>query len=219
MRTRLRTRRASGIPCSPFGVALLPLGAALRPLFSEGECSCKTRAHRAARSRACGHAASLRGAQRRAIHFFLLLDGLLRVARNDGSGCLKIESGNRLIPFERDRARRATFFLLPLREKVARTQSVPDEGALQNERPRPLTRLRFAKAPSPARGPQGEREDHPAPTALLRQARCAAQLQPGGCDATSSGMTSLAGVVDIGGDVGIASLTRRSCVDRSCAGM
>jgi hypothetical protein len=63
------------------------------------------------------------------------------------------------------------------------------------------------------------RAAYPAPTAFLRQARCAAQLQPGGCDATASGMTSLAGVVDIGGDVGIASLTRRSCVDWSCAGM
>jgi hypothetical protein len=37
------------------------------------------------------------------------------------------------------------FSLLPLWEKVARTQSVPDEGSLSIDRPEPLTRLEFAE--------------------------------------------------------------------------
>jgi hypothetical protein len=43
---------------------------------------------------------------------------------------------------------------------------------------------------------------------FFRYARCTAQLQPGGCEATS-----LAGAVVAGGCVGIASFTRRSCAD------
>jgi hypothetical protein len=35
---------------------------------------------------------------------------------------------------------------------VARTKSVPDEGLRTIDRPKPLTRLRFAKPPSPTRG-------------------------------------------------------------------
>src|SRR5262249_25862813 len=42
------------------------------------------------------------------------------------------------------------FYLLPLWEKVARMQSAPDEGSASAERP--LTRLRFAKSPSPTGG-------------------------------------------------------------------
>ncbi|MBS0532251.1 MAG: cobaltochelatase subunit CobN [Proteobacteria bacterium] len=41
---------------------------------------------------------------------------------------------------------------LPLWERVARTKSVPGEGAQRNETPSPLTRLRSAKSPSPTRG-------------------------------------------------------------------
>jgi hypothetical protein len=48
--------------------------------------------------------------------------------------------------------------LLPLLEKVARTKSVPDEGARHNETHHPLTRLRFAQAPSSTRG-EGKKED------------------------------------------------------------
>src|SRR5436190_22282070 len=62
-----------------------------------------------------------------------------------------------------------------------------------------------------------------APTAVLRQARCTAQVQPGGCDASwvsaSFAALSLAGTDAAGARVGIASLTRRSCAERSCVGM
>ena len=44
-----------------------------------------------------------------------------------------------------------TLFLLPLWEKVARTKSAPDEGLRLTDRAGPLTRLRFAKPPSPTR--------------------------------------------------------------------
>ena len=62
---------------------------------------------------------------------------------------------------------------------------------------------------------------YPAPTAVLRQARCTAQAQPGGCEASWASLAarSLAGVSVIGARVGIASRTRRSWAERSCAGM
>ena len=53
---------------------------------------------------------------------------------------------------------------------------------------------------------------YPAPTFFFRQARCTAQVQPGGCEAISSAATSLAGVAR-SGVAGIASLTARSCLD------
>src|SRR5947209_7153013 len=48
-------------------------------------------------------------------------------------------------------------FLLPLREKVARTKSVTDEGLRSVDRPEPLTRLASDDASHPL--PQGEREE------------------------------------------------------------
>src|SRR6266700_8259744 len=64
---------------------------------------------------------------------------------------------------------------------------------------------------------------HPAPTAVLRQARCTAQVQPGGCDASclfaSAAALSLAGMPDEGARAGIASFIARAAVDRSGAGM
>jgi hypothetical protein len=146
-----------------------------------------------------------------AIQSFLRLNGLLRFARNDDPlGCLKIES---------ERRGAAAFSLLPSWEKVARTKSVPDEGALQRREaatPHP-SRIRCAHSSHLSR--KGRGQDHPALAAFLRQARCTAQLQPGGCEATSSGEASLAGAAEIGATVGIASLTRRSCADWSCAGI
>jgi hypothetical protein len=50
-------------------------------------------------------------------------------------------------------------------------------------------------------------------TAFLRQPRCTAQVQPGGCEATSSGRISLAGTALTGASVGIAALARRSRAD------
>src|SRR5882757_6956221 len=76
----------------------------------------------------------------------------------------------RRAPAPRRRRRQRTSSLLPLWEKVAigglwppffnRTpmlcigyaKSVPDEGLHSIDRPEPLTRLRFAKPPSPTRG-------------------------------------------------------------------
>src|SRR5262249_32586164 len=86
------------------------------------------------------------------------------------------------------------------------------------ERPRgafPKPSLRFGFDLFPARG-GGERKprDYPAPTAFFRQARCTAQVQPGGCDASSFeansfDATSLAGDAT-GTALGIASFTART---------
>jgi len=60
---------------------------------------------------------------------------------------------------------------------------------------------------------------YPAPTAFLRQARCTAQVQPGGCERNSFASISLAGAAENVGSFGIASRNERSCVDWSCEGM
>ena len=59
----------------------------------------------------------------------------------------------------------------------------------------------------------GDDRIKPPPAAFLRQARCTAQVQPGGWEATS-----LAGTA-AGAWVGMASFTARSAADWSCAGM
>src|SRR6516165_1179920 len=56
-------------------------------------------------------------------------------------------------------------------------------------------------------------EYYPAPTAFLRQARCTAQVQPGGCDRSSFASMSLAGAAEKVGSFGIASRKERSCAD------
>ncbi|ABD05449.1 hydrogenobyrinic acid a,c-diamide cobaltochelatase [Rhodopseudomonas palustris HaA2] len=52
---------------------------------------------------------------------------------------------------------------LPLREKVAPTQSVPGEGSQHNESQPPLTRPSFARPPSPTRGEGEEAWPHAQP--------------------------------------------------------
>src|ERR1700723_955195 len=52
----------------------------------------------------------------------------------------------------------ARIFLLPLREKVARTKSVPDEGLRPIDRPCPLIRPEFRYAHSSHLLPRGEKE-------------------------------------------------------------
>jgi len=96
-----------------------------------------------------------------------------------------------------------------------------DEGSLSAEAdPSPVSNsLRSFEPPSPTRGEGKRAECHPALAAFLRYARCTAQVQPGGCDCISFDVTSLAGAAEEGACVGIASFTRRSCVDWSCAGM
>ena len=53
---------------------------------------------------------------------------------------------------------------------------------------------------------------YPAPTAFFRQARCSAQVQPGGCEARSADARSLAGAA-VGATVGIASFKARASAD------
>ena len=80
---------------------------------------------------------------------------------------------------------------LPLWERVdaiAQARSRRVRGSLRgDETPHPALRATFSH--------KGRREErgYPAPTAFLRQARCTAQVQPGGCE-----VTSLAGTAAIG---------------------
>ena len=59
------------------------------------------------------------------------------------------------------------------------------------------------------------KESYPALTACLRQARCTAQVQPGGCERSSFISMSLAGAAESAGSFGIASRKERSCADWS----
>src|SRR5260370_10139843 len=52
---------------------------------------------------------------------------------------------------------RNSFFLLPLWEKVVRTKSAPEGVSIRGEGP--LTRLRFAQAPSPTSGEGKKRQN------------------------------------------------------------
>src|SRR5258707_4619525 len=126
----------------------------------------------------------------------------------------------------------AAFFLLPLWEKVAvgglwppffnwtpmlcigYAQSATDEGfSPWRQTPHPSAMLRIAATLS-HKGRGEEEFATYALAAFLRYARCTAQVQPGGCDETS-----LAGTAAARASVDIAPFTRRSCADRSCAGM
>jgi hypothetical protein len=79
-----RGRGCSGHPAFP------------APSVFSRDMSCKPRAHRVARMRSCVHL-GCHCERSEAIHsFFMRRDGLLRFARNDGIGCLKIESARRL---------------------------------------------------------------------------------------------------------------------------
>jgi len=105
----------------------------------------------------------------------------------------------------------ASFFLLPLWEKVARTKSAPDEGFFAAETTPHPSSLREATLSHKGRG-EGVAA-YPALAAFFLYARCTAQLQPGGCVANSVEATSLAGAAVVGDCVGITSFTRRSCAD------
>gem|GEM_PF-5103745 len=60
--------------------------------------------------------------------------------------------------------------------RIGYAKSVPDEGARHNETHHPLTRPRFAQAPSPTRG-EGKKERRYFPFAILRQCCHAASIR------------------------------------------
>src|SRR5258706_5998214 len=100
---------------------------------------------------------------------------------------------------------------------IGYAKSAPDEGlSPRRQTPHPSS-LREATLSHKGRG-EGVAA-YPALTAFFRYARCTAQLQPGGCAASSVEATSLAGTAVAGACVGIASFTRRSCADWSFARM
>jgi hypothetical protein len=149
----------------------------------------------AARSRWCA-SSSLR-AQQSNPPIRLLRHGLLRFAQNDDRfGCLQIKTDRRP-----GQAIGASADPGP----ITTDDRVCERGGHSES----INRHRWLWVPAFA----GTAGCYPA-RAFLRYARCTAQLQPGGCEATS-----LAGAAVAGARVGIASFSERSCADRSCAGM
>src|SRR5258708_13864638 len=100
---------------------------------------------------------------------------------------------------------------------IGYAKSAPDEGlSPRRQTPHPSS-LREATLSHKGRG-EGVAA-YPALTAFFRYARCTAQLQPGGCAASSVEATSLAGTPVAGPSLGIPPFPRRASAHWSFAGM